>query len=152
MPGPALKEAPLSAGLWKCLCCLSGSALCGRPASDWGEGRRGADARGLPCTLGRRGLVSSRSLLHFDDFPGSVLSRVFLLRALLTAMDGSCEPSFLPSSVSILVKETLNATSFLPISLPPSYFLFIFRMCMFFLPLFSWLLVLKPECINSPGS
>lgn len=41
---------------------------------------------------------------------------------------------------------------YLPPSLPPSYFLFIFRMCMFFLPLFSWLLVLKPECINSPGS
>lgn len=124
MPGPALKEAPLSAGLWKCLCCLSGSALCGRPGSAWGEGRRGADARGLPCTLGRRGLVSSGSLPRFDDFPGSVLSRVFLLRALLTAMDGPCEPSFLPSSVSILGKEILNATSSLPPSLPLTFFSF----------------------------
>ena len=112
--------------------------------------------QGLPCPLGCRGLVSSGSLPRFEDFPGSVLSRVFLLHTLLTAMDGSCEPSFLPSSVFILIKEILNATFRLPISLPPSlpssYFLFIFRMCIFFLPLLSWLVVLKPGCINSPGS
>lgn len=94
--------------------CPSGASEC------WGWGRRGQTLRALPCALGCRGLASSGSLPRFDDFPGSVLSRVFLLHTLLTAMDGSCEPSFLSSSVFILIKEILNATFLLPISLPPS--------------------------------
>ena len=77
---------------------------------------------GVPCALGCRGLVPSGSPPRFDDFPGSVLSRVFLVHTLLTAVDGSCEPAFLSSSLFILVKEILNTSSlspFLPPSVPP---------------------------------
>ena len=80
-------------------------------------GSGGQTFGGVPCALGCRGLVPSGSPPRFDDFPGSVLSRVFLVHTLLTAVGGSCEPAFLPSSVFILVKEILNTSSLSPSSL-----------------------------------
>lgn len=117
MPGPALKEAPLPAGLWRCLCCLTGSALCGGPASARGGGQWGADVWGCTLRSWLQRLGSLRVSAPLDDFPGSVLSRVFLVHTLLTAVGGSCEPAFLPSSVFILVKEILNTSSLSPSSL-----------------------------------